>query len=117
MMSDKPDITGDIFHTPGQDYMAVSLRTDTLPYTFQTARYYFTKADEALTPAERQRRQDYGLTSEFSPQGFFPIIYHGQRFLILPLPDSTVTRITIPLGITPQAPTMTLTPAGQSKED
>ena len=117
MMSDKPDITGDIFHTPGQDYMAVSLRTDTLPYTFQTARYYFTKADEALTSAERQRRQDYGLTSEFSPQGFFPIIYHGQRFLILPLPDSTVTRITIPLGITPQAPTITLTPAGQSKED
>lgn len=101
MTAEKPDITGDVLRIPGQDYIAVSLRLDTLPATFQTARYCFEKAETALTQEERQRRQDYGLNINYEPKGFYPLEYQGQRYLILPVPDSTITRIEIPLDITP----------------
>ena len=101
MTAEKPDITGDVLRIPGQDYIAVSLRLETLPATFQTARYCFEKAETALTQEERQRRQDYGLNINYEPKGFYPLEYQGQRYLILPVPDSTITRIEIPLDITP----------------
>lgn len=110
MKSDRPDITGEIISFPDQDYMAVALRLDTVPHTFQTARYHFLSPDEALTEQEHQRRQEYGLTTTFSPMGFFPISYQGRNLLILPLPDSTVTSISIPLDITRRPVTVTLTP-------
>ena len=101
MTAEKPDITGDVLRIPGQDYIAVTLRLDTLPATFQTARYCFEKAETALTQEERQRRQDYGLNINYEPKGFYPLEYQGQRYLILPVPDSAITRIEIPLDITP----------------
>ena len=101
MTAENADITGDVLRIPGQDYIAVTLRLDTLPATFQTARYCFEKAETALTQEERQRRQDYGLNINYEPKGFYPLEYQGQRYLILPVPDSTITRIEIPLDITP----------------
>lgn len=101
MTAKNADITGDVLRIPGQDYIAVTLRLDTLPATFQTARYCFEKAETALTQEERQRRQDYGLNINYEPKGFYPLEYQGQRYLILPVPDSTITRIEIPLDITP----------------
>ena len=101
MTAENPDITGDVLRLPGQDYMAVTLRLDTLPATFQTARYCFEKAETALTREELQRRQDYGLNLNFEPKGFYPLEYQGRCYLILPVPDSTITRIEIPMDITP----------------
>ena len=100
MKAENPDITGDVLSVPGQDYIAVTLRLDTLPATFQTARYCFEKAETTLTPGELQRRQYYGLNINYEPKGFYPLEYQGQRYLILPAPDSTITRIEIPMDIT-----------------
>ena len=108
MAADNPDITGDVLRMPGQDYIAVTLRLDTLPATFQTARYCFDKAETALTSEELQRRQDYGLNLNYEPKGFYPLEYQGQRYFILPVPDSTITRIEIPLDITPNPATAVL---------
>lgn len=101
MTAENADITGDVLRIPGQDYIAVSLRLDTLPATFQTARYCFENVETALTQEERQRRQDYGLNINYEPKGFYPLEYQGKRYLIIPVPDSTITRIEIPLDITP----------------
>ena len=108
MKAENPDITGDVLSVPGQDYIAVTLRLDTLPATFQTARYCFEKAETTLTPRELQRRQDYGLNINYEPKGFYPLEYQGQRYLILPVPDSTITRIEIPMDITPKPKTAIL---------
>ena len=108
MAAENPDITGDVLRIPGQDYIAVTLRLDTLPATFQTARYCFEKAEEALTQEELQRRQDYGLTFDYEPKGFYPMEYQGRHYLILPVPDSTITRIEIPMDITPNPVTAIL---------
>ncbi len=108
MKAENPDITGDVLSVPGQDYIAVTLRLDTLPATFQTARYCFEKAETTLTPRELQRRQDYGLNINYEPKGFYPLEYQGQRYLILPAPDSTITRIEIPMDITPKPVTAIL---------
>ncbi len=108
MTAKNPDITGDVLRIPRQDYIAVTLRLDTLPATPQTARYSFEKAETALSQEELQRRQDYGLTTAYEPKGFFPLEYQGQRYLILPVPDSTITQIEIPMDITPNPVTAIL---------
>ena len=108
MTAKNPDITGDVLRIPGQDYIAVNLRLDTLPATPQTARYSFEKAETALSQEELQRRQDYGLTTAYEPKGFFPLEYQGKRYLILPVPDSTITQIEIPMDITPNPVTAIL---------
>jgi hypothetical protein len=108
MKAENPDITGDVLRIPGQDYIAVTLRLDTLPATPQTARYSFEKAETALSQEELQRRQDYGLTTAYEPKGFFPLEYQGKRYLILPVPDSTIAQIEIPMDITPNPVTAIL---------
>lgn len=108
MKAENPDITGDVLRIPGQDYIAVTLRLDTLPATPQTARYSFEKAETALSQEELQRRQDYGLTTAYEPKGFFPLEYQGRRYLILPVPDSTITQIEIPMDVTPNPVTAIL---------
>lgn len=108
MIAGNPDITGDVLRIPWQDYIAVTLRLDTLPATSQTARYCFEKAEEALTREELQRRQDYGLNLNYEPKGFYPLEYQGQRYFIIPVPDSTITHIEIPMDITPNPVTAIL---------
>ena len=108
MKAENPEITGGMLRVPGQDYIAVTLRLDTLPATFQTARYCFEKAETALTQEELQRRQDYGLNINYEPKGFYPLEYQGQRYFILPVPDSTIIRIEIPMDITPNPVTAIL---------
>ena len=105
-----PDLSGDVLRLRGQDYMAVTLRLDTLPATYQTARYYFDDVTRALSDEELSRRQQDGLTLTYNPMGFFPLRYRGQCYLILPVPDSSITRIDIPLDITQQPVILTLLP-------
>lgn len=105
-----PDLSGDVLRLQGQDYMAVTLRLDTLPATYQTARYYFDDVTRALSDEELSRRQQDGLTLTYNPMGFFPLRYRGQCYLILPVPDSSITRIDIPLDITQQPVILTLLP-------
>ena len=107
LVSDRRDLTGSIDLYPDQYYMTVELKTDTIPYSFQTARYYF-RSSKGLTQEEMERRVNYGLTREYNPMGFFPLRYQGRILLVLPKPTSDVTHIVIPLGIEPEDCEMTL---------
>ena len=107
MESDRPDITGVINIIPGQYYMTVELKTDTIPHSFQTARYYFTSS-AGLSQEEMQRRVNYGLTKEYNPMGFFPLRYQGRILLVLPQPADVINRIVIPLGMDPEEGEVTL---------
>lgn len=97
LKSDCPDVIGDILSFDDQDYMILTLRLDTLPCTPQTARYYMTDPDEAMSPAERERRHNYGLITDYTPQGFYPLSYQGLNLLVFPLMDNTTSRIVFPL--------------------
>lgn len=105
--SDCPDVTGDINICHEQNYITVALQTDTIPHSFQTARYYFSPS-EGLTQEEMERRTNYGLTTEYNPMGFFPLRYHGRILLVLPMPSPDVTHIVIPLGTEPEDGEVTL---------
>lgn len=109
---DRPDILGDAYVFPDQDYMAVELRTDTLPATFQTARYQAASDSVPASFEEKQRRQRYGINLDYVPQGFYPLEYQGRRYLISRCPDSTIRRMIFPLDITsaPVEATLTLVP-------
>ena len=107
MESDRPDITGVINIIPGQYYMTVELKTDTIPHSFQTARYYFTSS-AGLSQEEMQRRVNYGLTKEYNPMGFFPLRYQGRILLVLPQPADVINCIVIPLGMDPEEGEVTL---------
>ena len=104
-----PDVTGDVLRIPGQDYMAVTLLLDTIPHTPQTSRYLFSDSDVSLSEQERQRRREEGLVTDYSPMGFYPLEYRGRRYLILPVPDSTITSIEIPLDCSHTPALVTLT--------
>ena len=49
-----------------------------------------------------------GVNINYEPKGFYPLEYQGQRYFILPVPDSTITRIEIPMDITPKPVTAVL---------
>lgn len=107
-VADRLDILGQAYTFPGQAYMAVTLMADTLPATFQTARYVKAADDPSLTTAERQRRQDYGIHLDYTPEGFFPLEYQGRAYLICAAPDTLTRRIVFPMDITPDPVEATL---------
>ena len=107
MKSDRPDITGEVLALSPFTHIAVELKTDTIPHSFQTARYYHASAD-AMSPQELSRRLDYGLVTDYDPQGFFPLRYQDRLLLILPMPTQAISRIVIPLGIDPESPEVEL---------
>lgn len=98
LKSDRPDVVKEILEVEGQDYMIAVLSLDTLPLTPQTARYYFAVPDVAMPPSERERRRNYGLVTDYSPRGFYPLSYQGENVLIFPKMDSATSRIVFPLA-------------------
>lgn len=97
----RTDVMGEVLAFRDQDYMAVLLRTDTMPLTPQVARYYLSSPDDALAPEELARRQQYGLVTDYTPWGFYPLEYQGQRLLIFPLVDATVSHVAFPISYDP----------------
>ena len=97
----RTDVMGEVLAFKDQDYMAVLLRTDTVPLTPQVARYYLSSPDDALAPEELARRQQYGLVTDYTPWGFYPLEYQGQRLLIFPLVDATVSHVAFPISYDP----------------
>lgn len=97
LASDRPDVVGAVLGFRGQDYMAAVLLTDTLPCTFQTARYVL--AQSGLDAGERARRARYGLEEEYTPRGCYPLEYQGRKLFICPLIDDATDRIVLPLDL------------------
>ena len=107
---DRPDVTDSLFAIHGQDYMVAVLKTDTLPRTFQMARYYMSQPGSGLTDEEAAKRADYGLDTEYTPYGFYPLRYQGRNLLIFTLPTRYTDRIVFPVGMgfKPEEATITL---------
>ncbi|MBR5170917.1 MAG: hypothetical protein IKW85_10170 [Muribaculaceae bacterium] len=97
--TDRPDVLGKALVFPDQDYMVVELKTDTLPATFQTARYLPTALDESLSPEEQQRRREQGINIDYVPEGFYPIQYQGKNYIVCACPQSDIQAIAFPLDI------------------
>jgi hypothetical protein len=97
--SDCPRIVGQAYLFSNQDYMALELKSDTLPCTFQTARFYQSSRAWENDSVERERRHHYGINIDYEPSGFYPIEYNGKCLLIFNRPDSTVTHITFPIDM------------------
>ena len=110
MRCDRDGVVDSVMAVPGQDYMAVVLHADTLPCSFQTARYYLTSSDAGMTARERARREDYGLMTDYNPQGFYPLRYKGLNLLIFPLIDAHTSRIVFPVELGLDAPEASLVP-------
>ena len=111
VVSDPPEIVDSVLEIAGQDYMAVVLHCDTVPYTFQTARYYIAPEATGMTEREMKRRTDYGLVTDYNPRGFFPLRYQGRTLLIFPLIDRHTSHVVFPVALGSRAPEVTLTPA------
>ena len=109
---DRPDLLGRAFTFSNQNYMAVELLTNSLPATQQIARYRQTASDEiTLTPGEQQRRDNYGISLDYAPMGFYPLEYQGKCYLIGIRPGSLTLQMTFPLDINaaPTEATLTIT--------
>ena len=106
--NDRPDIAGAAYSIPVQDYMVLELFSDTLPCTFQTAKFYQSTQTWENDSAERERRHNYGINIDYEPSGFYPLEYRGKRLLIFNQPDTTVTRITFPIDMKPNPTEITL---------
>ena len=93
--TDSPGVLGDALVFNDQYYMAVELKTDTLPATFQTARYLPTDTDnlQALQQLEQ------GINIDYVPVGFYPLSYQGKNYLICVRPEPDIKSIVFPLDI------------------
>jgi len=108
--TDRPDVTGAVMAIKGrQGYMVVELDTDTLPCTFQMARYYMSQPGMGLTAQEAAQRDEYGLVTDYTPMGFYPISYQGKNLLIFDIPGPHIQRIVFPvtMGFDPVEVTLT----------
>ncbi len=107
----RPDIIGDVLSVPGQDYMVVLLLVDSLPMTPQMARYYMSSPDDAMTPEEQARRHRYGLITDYTPKGFYPLAYQDKYLLIFPQMDAWVSRIAFPISYDTRMEDIILSPS------
>ena len=69
-----PDVEA-VLKVPGQDYMAVKMRQDTVSYTYQFAHAFKADGDPMLSVP------------------YFPVLYQGHEFFIFPMIDNSVAKI------------------------
>ena len=108
--TDRPDVVDSVLAVHGQYYMAVMLNTDTVPHTFQTARYYISPLTNGMSAEEKNRRESYGLVTDYNPCGFFPLRYQGRTILIMPFMSNHTSRVVFPIALGFDAPEVTLFP-------
>ena len=75
--------------------MAIVIKGDTLPPTYQGAKYYFYETNGNLDQEEQERRRNYGISAEYTPIGYYPLYYQGKQLLICQLPGDDVASIVI----------------------
>ena len=89
--------------------MVVELQADTFPYTSQQALYYNAVDDDALTDDELAYRRKYGIVTDYTPRGFYPLRYQGRLLLVFPLMEKNISRVVFPVegGKSPAEATVT----------
>ncbi len=106
---DRPDIVSSMLTFPDQPYMAVTLNVDSLPFTSQQT-VYILSPTEGLSPEELEYRRNYGLYTDRTPHGFYPLHYQGRLLLIFPSLDDNVERIEFPIDRQEPPTQVTITP-------
>ena len=91
--TDRPDIVKTMLTIPGQEYMVITLNVDTMPFTSQQASYVVS----ALSQEEMEFRNNYGLFTDHTPQGFYPLRYQDRLLLIFPSVSDSVEHIEFPI--------------------
>ena len=91
--TDRPDIVNTMLMIPGQEYMVITLNVDTMPFTSQQASYVVS----ALSQEEMEFRNNYGLFTDHTPQGFYPLSYQDRLLLIFPSVSDSVEHIEFPI--------------------
>ncbi len=110
MESDRPEIAETVLGIPGQNYMVILVKGDTLPASTQQSIFHLKSQEIALSPQEIEGRKRLGIDTDFVPHGYYPLYYQGHQLLILPCIDRTVSHITIQLDYTGELGELTLTP-------
>ena len=108
IVSDRPELADTVLGFPGQNYMLVPIKGNTLPASPQIATYHLRSREMGLSPEEIENRKKLGIDTDFMPHGCYPLFFQGQQLLVLPQVDSTVSHITIQLDYTGELGEMTL---------
>lgn len=95
--SDQPALTDSVLAFPGQDYMVVPLRADTVPTTYQVGIALWYADASALTAAERDYRRNHAMQGGGDPFGYYPLLYHGQVLMVMPLASDRDSCLVVPL--------------------
>ena len=91
--TDRPDIVSTLLQIPGQKYSVVTLNVDSMPFTSQQASFVV----NALSQEEMEFRHNYGLFTDRTPHGFYPMRYQNRLMLIFPAISDSVERIEFPI--------------------
>lgn len=110
LKSDRPDVIDTVLAIPNQKYMVGILKMDTIPITTQQAQYFMSQPEVDMSAHELKIRRKYGIDTDYSEYGFYPLEYEGRLLLIFQKMDSTVSHITFPIDHQePVTTTVTLT--------
>lgn len=90
-VSDQPATAGELVAFPDQDYMLLTLRTDTLPTAYQVGTAYRSDTDQSLSASEETYRRQHAINTTSDPFGYYPLRYEGQVLMVLPLMGNEVT--------------------------
>lgn len=97
-VSDRPTVAGDLVAFPDQDYMLLTLNTDTLPTAYQVGTAYRNDANQSLSDSEVAYRQQHAINTATDPFGYYPLRYEGQVLMVLPLVKDEVTSMLLLLN-------------------
>ena len=92
-----PSIAGAAMAVPGQNYMIVPLREDTVPTTYQVGMALWSTSSDNLTEQEREYRRSHAMQSSGNPFGYYPLRYQGKVLLVLPLPENRDSCLVVPM--------------------
>ena len=111
MQSDHPEMVDTVYALPNQPYMAILLKGNALPCTFQTSRFY--DASKRYHQPEEEDSKDelsrYGIHLDYVPVGFYPLEYQGRCYLIFdPVPESSFNKIVFPVDLPPEPVEVTI---------
>ena len=95
--TDHPSLNGVIQAVPGQDYMIVPLKVDTVPTTYQVGNAIWSNSSTHLTKEESEFRRRHALQDSGEPFGYYPLRYQGKVMLVLPLPSDRDSCLVLPL--------------------
>ena len=104
MQCNHPEMVDTVYVLPGQSYMAVLLKGDSLPCTFQTSRFYGNSSLDGQQEKDENNEQlsRYGIRLDYMPIGFYPLQYQGRSYLIFdPVPEVPFNKIVFPVDLPP----------------